>query len=156
MPTALDRDVLSRARPADDEVEDLAAAAMDAAEHGRIPEAERLAGQAVTLAEARSDRAAADRLLARALRPLGTAQRARGHYREAAATFARAVATASAAFGRTSLEVAELENDLGMTSKYLGRFAEAEAAYGRARAILEALPDGDPEDLAALFHNLGG
>jgi tetratricopeptide (TPR) repeat protein len=26
----------------------------------------------------------------------------------------------------------------------------------RARAILEALPDADPEDLAALLHNLGG
>jgi tetratricopeptide (TPR) repeat protein len=136
--------------------DDLAIAAMEAAEGGHLDEAERVAGQALDLAEGLVLGPDRHRSLARALRPLGTAQRARGRYREAERTFTRALDHASAAFGPSSLEVAELHNDLGMTFKYVGRFVDAEAAYGSARAILEGLPDVDPEDLAALFHNLGG
>src|SRR5258706_9231466 len=156
MPAALAPVTISGVGPAADESERLSVAAMEAAEGGRFAEADRLARQAVTVAEGLRQRHDRDRLLAQALRPLATAQRARGRYREAERTFARALANASAAFGNASLEVAELENDLGMTFKYLGRFAEAHAAYARARVILEALPDADPQDLAALFHNLGG
>lgn len=136
--------------------DDLATAAMEAAEHGRFDEAERLAGQALALAEAFVDGPDRHRSLARALRPLGTVQRARGRYGDAERTFTRALERASAGFGPASIEVAEVHNDLGMTFKYVGRFVDAEAAYGRARVILEDLPDVDPEDLAALFHNLGG
>jgi tetratricopeptide (TPR) repeat protein len=136
--------------------DDLAIAAMEAAEGGHLDEAERVAGQALDLAEGLVLGPDRHRSLARALRPLGTAQRARGRYREAERTFTRALDHASRAFGPSSLEVAELHNDLGMTFKYVGRFVDAEAAYGIARAILEVLPDVDPEDLAALFHNLGG
>jgi tetratricopeptide (TPR) repeat protein len=63
---------------------------------------------------------------------------------------------ATRAFGDDSLEVAELLNDLGMTFKYAGRFADAAAAYDGVRAILESRADTDPGDLATLFHNLGG
>jgi tetratricopeptide (TPR) repeat protein len=136
--------------------DDLSIAAMEAAEQGRLDEAERLGRDALDLAEELVDGPDRHRSLARALRPLGTAQRARGRYREAEQTFTRALDDASAGFGSASIEVAELHNDLGMTFKYLGRFGDAEAAYDRARVILEALPDVDPEDLAALFHNLGG
>jgi tetratricopeptide (TPR) repeat protein len=136
--------------------DDLAFAAMEAAERGHLGEAERVALQALNLAEALVDDLDRDRSLARALRPLGTAQRARGRYREAEGTFTRALDHATAGFGPDSIEIAELHNDLGMTFKYVGRFDEAEAAYGKARVILEGLPDVDPEDLAALFHNLGG
>ncbi len=129
---------------------------MSAAERGDVPETERLARRALVLAERVADGSQRDALCARALRPFGTAQRARGLYLEAEQTFRSALASASVAFGPESLEVAELHNDLGMTYKYAGRFAEADEAYGRARAILEAMPDADPEDLAALFHNLGG
>jgi tetratricopeptide (TPR) repeat protein len=156
MPAAFDPVAISRVWPAADEGEHLALAAMDAAEGGRITEADRLARQALTVAEGLCEGRERERLLTQALRALGSAQRARGHYREAERTFARALANAFAAFGNATLEVAELQNDLGMTYKYLGRFAEAEAAYALARAILEGLPDADPEDLAALFHNLGG
>ena len=93
--------------------------------------------------------------MAQALRPRGTAERARGRYAEAEATFERAAALATTGFGRESLEVAELLNDLGMTFKYAGRFDDAERAYQETRTILEAI-DADPEDLAALYHNLGG
>jgi len=136
--------------------DDLAIAAMEAAEGGHLDEAERGARQALELAETLVDGPDRDRSLARALRPLGTAQRARGSYRDAERTLTRALDHASAAFGPASVEVAELHNDLGMTFKYVGRFVDAEAAYGSARTILEGLPDVDPEDLAALFHNLGG
>ena len=137
-------------------IDDLALAAMDAAERGRIAESERLARRAVRLGECIGDGHDRDRNLARALRALGTALRIRGQYREAERTFKQALASGKAVFGRTSLEAAELYNDLGMTFRYLGRFDNAEAAYGRAQLILEALPDVASEDLAALFHNLGG
>jgi tetratricopeptide (TPR) repeat protein len=150
--TALAAAVIAAAERADD----LAIAAMDAAERGHLDEAERAARQALDLAEGLVLGPDRHRSLARALRPLGTAQRARGRYREAERTFTRALDHASRAFGPSSLEVAELHNDLGMTFKYVGRFVDAEAAYGNARTILEGLPDVDPEDLAALFHNLGG
>ena len=137
-------------------VEDLALAAMEAAERGDLDETERLARQALSIARRLGGGSRVDALLSRSLRPLATAQRARGQYPEAERTFRRALTSASVAFGSESLEAAELHNDLGMTLKYMGRFAEADAAYGRARAILESVPDVDPEDLAALFHNVGG
>jgi tetratricopeptide (TPR) repeat protein len=142
--------------PAADRVEELALAATEAAERACIAEAERLAHRALGLAERLPDGPDRDRALARALRPLGTAERARGHYANAERTFGRALADAIEGFGPVSLEVAELHNDVGMTFKFAGRFDEAQAAYDRARVVLEALPDADPEDLAALYHNLGG
>jgi tetratricopeptide (TPR) repeat protein len=139
-----------------DDVESLAAAAMDAADGGRIAEAERLARRALALAEAPAASRNRDDPLSRSLRALGTMHRARGQYLDAERAFTRALGHATRAFGAESLEVAELQNDLGMTFKYVGRFADAEAAYDRARQILDELPDVDQEDVAALFHNLGG
>ena len=79
--------------------DDLAAAAMSAAERGDMPETERLARRALVLAERVADGSRRDALCARALRPLGTAQRARGQYHEAEQTFRRALASASVGFG---------------------------------------------------------
>src|SRR5262249_10114281 len=94
--------------------------------------------------------------LAAADRAIGTAQRSVGLYAEAEATFRRALDAARTAFGPASLEVAEIENDLGMTYKDAGRFDDAADGCGRVRAILEGLDEADPDDLASLFHNLGG
>ena len=138
------------------DVESLAAAAMDAADGGRIAEGERLARQALAVAEAPAASRNRDELLARSLRAVGTVYRARGRYPDAERAFTRALGHATCGFGAESLEVAELLNDLGMTFKYVGRFADAEAAYDHARQILDELPDVDEEDVAALFHNLGG
>jgi tetratricopeptide (TPR) repeat protein len=138
------------------QIDDPATAAIEAADHGDIAEAERLARLALDLAGGLPEGPAHDRALARALRPLGTVSRARGRYAEAERTFETAVAAAGAGFGERSLEVAEILNDLGMTLKYAGRFAEAEAAYSRVEAILGSRTDVDPQDMAALFHNLGG
>ena len=118
----------SRATDPHGQGDDLAAAAIEAAERGDIAEAERLARRALVLAGRVADGSRRDALCARALRPLGTAQRARGQYDEAERTFRRALASASIAFGPESLEAAELHNDLGMTYKYGGRFAEADEA----------------------------
>jgi tetratricopeptide (TPR) repeat protein len=43
-----------------------------------------------------------------------------------------------------------------MTFRYAGRFGDAELAYRRALAVIERAADVDREDLAAVFHNLGG
>ena len=43
-----------------------------------------------------------------------------------------------------------------MTYKYVGRFAEADDAYGERGRSSRRCQGTDPEDLAALFHNLGG
>jgi len=128
---------------------------MDAAGRGDLELCERLAARAVELAEALPDGPERDRMLAQALRPVGTAQRGRGRYAEAGVAFERAAALATTGFGRESIEVAELLNDLGMTFKFAGRFDDAERAYRRTGTILEAI-DADPEDVAALWHNLGG
>lgn len=93
---------------------------------------------------------------AAAHRAIGTAQRSLGLWAEAESSFERGLRIARDAFGPGSLEVAELENDLGMTFKFAGRFDDAEAAYERVHSIFEALPTVDPSDLAALYHNLGG
>ena len=120
---------------------ELADAAIDAAEGGDLDLCERLASQALDLAEALPGGAERDRAMAQALRPRGTAARARGRYAEAEATFERARAFALRGFGEESLEVAELLNDLGMTFKYAGRFADAERAYRRpARSSRRSTP----------------
>jgi tetratricopeptide (TPR) repeat protein len=143
-------DPLATARSVADEIEDLAAAAMDAADLGQIAETERLGRKLLRRAKELPAGVDRERGLARGFRASGTALRARGRYHDAERAFDRAIPSAVAAFGAVTLEVAELYNDLGMTFKYIGRFAEAEGAYEQARTILEALPDADPEDLAAL------
>jgi Flp pilus assembly protein TadD len=55
-----------------------------------------------------------------------------------------------------SIEVAAIENDLGMTFRYAGRFDDAERAYRRVQEIIEEQHPVDPSDLATLYHNLGG
>jgi tetratricopeptide (TPR) repeat protein len=135
---------------------ELAAAALEAAEHGRLDEAQEWARQALERADRLAVGPDRDRIAARARRALGTVQRARGELGPAEQTFLSALEAAHAGFGAASIEAAELHNDLGMTYKYTGRFADAEAAYGRVLAIFDVQPFVDPEDLAALFHNLGG
>ena len=137
-------------------VETLLHRAIDELERGNAAAAEPLAREALASAMALEAGATRSRLVSRAERALGTAARALGRYADAENAFRRGLDGARAGFGPISLEVAELENDLGMTWKYAGRFDEAALAYDRARVTLEALPDADPADIAALYHNLGG
>src|SRR5690348_16119003 len=137
-------------------LEDDARAAMDAAEHGALAGAEDLAGRVLDVARSMEPSPRLDRCLSRALRACGTAQRARGRYGAAERSFEHALASATSGFGGITVEVAELLNDLGMTYKFDGRFELAEAAYARASTLLSTLPGVDPQDAAALLHNLAG
>jgi tetratricopeptide (TPR) repeat protein len=47
-------------------------------------------------------------------------------------------------------------NNLGLLSKDLGRYDEAREHYLRAQAILERRGGAHPDDIATLYHNLGG
>jgi len=158
VPTYVNADIGSVAgvNLATDPIDELTAAAADAAESGRVAESERLARQAVDLAERLAPGRERDRAVVGALRQLGTALRSRGRLTAAERTFDRALVSAERTFGPESPEVAELLNDLGMTFRYAGRFGDAELAYRRALAVIERAADVDREDLAAVFHNLGG
>ena len=114
---------------ATDLIEELTAAAADAAESGNVAESERLALRAVDRAERLAVGPERDRALTGALRQLGTALRSRGRLDEAERAFDRAFSSAKRAFAGDAPEVAELLNDLGMTFKYAGRFAEALSHY---------------------------
>jgi tetratricopeptide (TPR) repeat protein len=137
----------------------LADAATAALDQGEPIRGEVLARRAVSATRQRElaadDREGSDARQA-AWRALGTAQRMLGQLGDAEASFHAALAAASAADGQLSLEAAVIHNDLGMTYKLQGRFAEAAAAYDAAGAILAAMPDADPDDLASLWHNRGG
>jgi tetratricopeptide (TPR) repeat protein len=47
-------------------------------------------------------------------------------------------------------------NALGLLSKDLGRYDEARGHYERALALLEGADATDPDDIATVYHNLGG
>src|SRR5215213_7179630 len=137
----------------------LADAAMAALEQGEPIRGEALARHALAAAMRRRPAADGRELLVAhtaALRALGTAERMLGRFSDAEATFQAALAVATSWGGQPDLEAASIHNDLGMTHKLQGRFAEAAAAYGAAGDILGAMPDADPDDIASLWHNLGG
>ena len=139
-------------------VQALADAAMAALEHGEPIRGEAIARRAVAGAERRAasdDRGALDSRSA-AWRALGSAQRMLGRLGDAETSFQAALAAVTDAGGQPGLEAATIHNDLGMTYKLQGRFVEAAGAYDAALAILGALPDTDPDDVASLWHNLGG
>jgi tetratricopeptide (TPR) repeat protein len=137
-------------------VDRLAAASSTEAARGDPRVAERSARQAVDAAMALVPGIKRSQLLAQSLRALGTAARTLGRYPDSQDAFERGLVAAIDGFGLVSLQVAELHNDLGMTWKYAGRFHDAAESYDRARRTLEAMPAADPEDIAALYHNLGG
>lgn len=133
----------------------LAEAARVRVEQGDDEDAGRLLDRASATAQAVPERRGRDEatLLVGAAR--GVAHRARGRFTDAEIVLKAALNAAHAAFGPSSLEVAGVLNELGMTYKYAGRFADSEAAYQDARAILEAVAYDHP-DLASIYHNLGG
>lgn len=88
----------------------------------------------------------------------GARLRAQGEFGRAEPVLRGALASAEAAdpAGEDGALVAAL-NALGLLSKDLGRYDEARGHYLRALALLErAGTDADPDDVATLYHNLGG
>lgn len=116
--------------------------------------AERAAGMAAPLAETEDDGlmslwAGIEVACARLLSILGS-------FDLAEARLAAALVTASRVLADDDRSVLSIHNMRGVTAKYAGRFDEAEAHYGRIRAILEARPVTDADALASVLHNLGG
>ncbi|MCE5288945.1 MAG: tetratricopeptide repeat protein [Nocardiaceae bacterium] len=81
----------------------------------------------------------------------GRLARLRGNYRMAERLLRSAIAAAKP---HSESDVCS-RNELAILFKYTGRFAEAEALYRQALAILETA-NGDPLSAAAIYHNLGG
>src|SRR4051794_24445058 len=89
-----DRGSVAGVMLATDPIEELTAAAADAAESGHVAESERLAAEAVDLAERLALGPERDRAVAGALRQLGTALRSRGRLAAAEQAFELALSSA--------------------------------------------------------------
>jgi tetratricopeptide (TPR) repeat protein len=85
----------------------------------------------------------------------GSAARARGEFGEAEPLLRDALASAERAVPRDDHTLAVALNALGLLCKDLGRWDEARGHYVRALGLLDAA-DADPDDIASLWHNLGG
>lgn len=85
----------------------------------------------------------------------GTRLRLQGQFVRAEPLLREALATAEQAPSSEGGALVEALNALGLC-KYLGRYDEARGHYERALALLEPAGAGDPDDIATLYHNLGG
>ena len=83
----------------------------------------------------------------------GESARRGGQWSKAVDAQLRAVALAETRFG-DSVEAAVAAQNLAMTFRYTGRFADAEVLYLRALTLAESV--GDAELVAGICHNLGG
>ena len=86
----------------------------------------------------------------------GSAARARGEFAAAEPLLREALALAECAEPADDHALAVALNALGLLCKDLGRWDEASAHYERALGLLEKAADRDPDEIAALWHNLGG
>lgn len=87
---------------------------------------------------------------------LGGLERHAGDLTAAERRLRDVVDVAAAAFGEQDDTIIAALNGLGIVHKYAARFADAETAYLRALARVEAAGEPDPLTLADLCHNLGG
>lgn len=87
---------------------------------------------------------------------MGARCRARGDFAAAEPLLRQALALAESALPRDDQALALALNALGLLCKDLGRWDEARALYERALDLLDHHPDAHPDDLAAVWHNLGG
>lgn len=88
---------------------------------------------------------------------LGLRLRAQGEFARAEPLLRAALAGAEAAeTGAADGALVAALNHLGLLSKDLGRYQEAREHYRRALALLERRGGADPDDVATLYHNLGG
>lgn len=95
----------------------------------------------------------ADRRRIRSLRRLAEVERSHGRLREAERLLCSALALAERALGASSLEVAELADDLAETCRQAA-LAEAERLQRQALAIHEAVLGAEHSGLAPILNNL--
>jgi tetratricopeptide (TPR) repeat protein len=94
--------------------------------------------------------------LAMALDGRANAHRVAGDFAAARNDLRRALRLTGRAFGRESVEVAQIRNDDGVVSKFAGDFDAAETAYREALVILERVLGPDHPEVAAVLHNVAG
>ncbi len=120
---------------------------------GRYQEAARIFQESV-----RNSPRAAERevglIRVQSLASLGNLLRAAGKYPEAGRTLRRALALATASFGKTHQQTAACRNDLAVLYKYTGRFDEAMRLY--RLALRTSRRSGDAQQTATIYHNIGG
>jgi tetratricopeptide (TPR) repeat protein len=115
---------------------------------GKFDSAEAAAMRARALARATNDR----KLEANSYNEMGRIHSLSGHYREALDDNTRALAIEQALGGDSSRGVAIELNELGIGYRHLGRFTDAEQAFGRAIVLERAR--GNPEGIARATFNL--
>jgi tetratricopeptide (TPR) repeat protein len=86
----------------------------------------------------------------------GTRLRIQGQFARAEPLLREALAAAEHASSPEGGALVEALNALGLLCKDLGRYDEARGHYERALALLECAGAADPDDIATLYHNLGG
>jgi tetratricopeptide (TPR) repeat protein len=99
----------------------------------------------------------AARIYIHAKAQLAGLHRAHGRYQKAEDTLIQALDTIEVYLEPADPpEVAMLHNELGVVSKFSGKFHQAATSYRQALDILKDTDSPDPQDLATLWHNLGG
>ena len=86
---------------------------------------------------------------------VGQIERVRGRLEAAHARLSAAIDVAEDRLGTDHPETGAALNAMGIVCKYAGRFEEAEAAYRRALAIVEATSGPASADAASVGHNSG-
>jgi tetratricopeptide (TPR) repeat protein len=87
---------------------------------------------------------------------IGRRLRVQGWFAQAESPLRAALAAAEQAPSPESGALVEALNALGLLCKDLGHYDEARGHYERALALLEGAGIADPDDIATLYHNLGG
>src|SRR5262245_3875260 len=103
-------------------------------DQGRYPEAERCARRSMRALRSAPDEPDVQRLRVQAAQRLANILRAQGRYQQAELLYRRALTLAKKALGPEDLDTAGVLNDLGVLSKYTGRFGRAARLYRRALA----------------------
>ena len=87
---------------------------------------------------------------------IGTQHRLLGNSIEAERSLREAVAIAEEHFQHDAVTVAAALNSLGLVCKDLAKFDEAHTLYERALALVDVDSTANGDEIAALYHNLGG
>jgi tetratricopeptide (TPR) repeat protein len=86
----------------------------------------------------------------------GTRLRIQGQFASAEPLLREGLAAAEQAPSSEGGALVEALNALGLLCKDLGRYDEARSHYERALALLQRAGAAEPDDIATLYHNLGG
>ena len=86
----------------------------------------------------------------------GTRDRLLGKPIEAEQSIRQAVAIAESNFQHDPVRLATALNSLGLVYKDLARYDDARSLYERALGVVQSHPNAHADEIATLYHNLGG